>query len=151
MIGEAPGRGGDPSRACTGRFMDALVNAAGITRWRYLRAFERTNLLPSWPGKAGKGDAFPMAEAKRLAAETPTAGRTILLCGRRVATAFGVSAPFLACERRGGATFWVLPHPSGLNRWWNDPENKRRAGDLVRDLARPERSTVRRKKSTSSF
>lgn len=135
MIGQAPNGTGDPGKPCTGRFMNRLLEVSGVSKLRYLRVFERVNLVPEFPGKNGKGDAFPMAEARRRAAEMSVAGRTVVLCGRKVADSFGVGAPLLGRAERGGAVFYVLPHPSGRNRWWNDPENRRRAGRLIRDLA----------------
>lgn len=134
LIGQAPGRG-DPSRPCTGAFMRRIVAAAGISRTRYLRAFERVNLVAYWPGRSGSGDAFPAAEARVRTAEIDIRGRVVVLCGRRVAIAFGVRSPFLEPERLRGGLVYVLPHPSGRNRWWNRPENRTAAGALIRRLA----------------
>lgn len=146
MIGQAPNQHGDPLKPCTGRFMDFLCGVAGISRTRYLRAFERMNLLPAWPGKSGKGDAFPIEEARQKAAEIDMTGRVVVVCGQRAATAFGIKAAFLERVEQQGAVFYILPHPSGLNRWWNDLENRRRAGRLVRILvALPNRPTPARR------
>jgi hypothetical protein len=49
--------------------------------------------------------------------------RVAYLCGARVAAAFGVRGPVTPIFGRpvdlGGATAVVVPHPSGLNLWWN--------------------------------
>lgn len=37
---------------------------------------------------------------------------------------------------RKGETYAVLPHPSGVNRWWNEEENVARARDFLREAAR---------------
>lgn len=86
----------------------------------------------------------------------------IMLCGRAVATALGISTkyPFLTrlgmhdksrcvdqdgrCRRErrwyalddleravSGPEVLLLPHPSGLNRWWNDEVNILLAQDAV--------------------
>jgi hypothetical protein len=48
-----------------------------------------------------------------------------VLLGRRVAAAFGLaSAPYLEWTEARGRTWVVMPHPSGVNRWWNDEENR---------------------------
>ena len=134
LIGQAPSRLGDPAKPCTGRFMRFLCGVAGVSTLAYLRAFERRNLLPAWPGKSGKGDAFPMEEARAAAAGMDVRGRTVVCCGRKVAGAFGVRAGFLSETEKDGAAFVVLPHPSGVNRWWNSRSNRRRARRLLRRL-----------------
>lgn len=55
----------------------------------------------------------------------------------RVARAFRVPATscyYFARHRRGRAWWCVFPHPSGVNRWWNDPDNTRRAERYLRRL-----------------
>lgn len=54
--------------------------------------------------------------------------RTILL-GARVAKAFDLAA-LRVCEWYGDVA--VMPHPSGRNRWYNDPANVARAEDFLR-------------------
>lgn len=107
---------------------------------RLRRDFELTNLLDAYPGRSGaKGDAFPRAAAQR-AAEAVLARLTtdsrLILCGKGVARAFN---SFL--ERPGDWPYFqwklltniptvhavVVPHPSGVNRWWNEHENEVRA------------------------
>ena len=123
VIGEAPNRSGagsDPRDIfATGR----LAEYGDVAR------FERVNVLKSWPGEAGGGSAFPMTQARPAARELRSCqpiGRPFILVGTRVASAFG-------CRRRDYEYLeWiehldrklvVVPHPSGLNRWWNVPEN----------------------------
>lgn len=88
------------------------------------------NLLPEWPGSSGKGSLFPLVEAAEAAASlerSPELARSsvVLLCGKRVAAAFGEERrgyfePFARC----GRVWAVVPHPSGVNMWWNEPENR---------------------------
>jgi hypothetical protein len=94
------------------------------------------NLLPVFPGRAAKGDAFPMWKARIAARRTKLRGRTVLV-GRSVASAFGLRRiPFLVWFRLGAATVSVIPHPSGVCRWWNDPRNVSRAEEFLRPLAK---------------
>lgn len=49
-----------------------------------------------------------------------------ILCGRRVARAFGLAAdaPWMDWSPLDyGRLAAVLPHPSGLSRWWNESAN----------------------------
>lgn len=62
---------------------------------------------------------------------------TAILCGAKVHAAFGLvmRRPF-EVVRRGYIQLVLMPHPSGLNRWWNDPANV--------ELAKRELSKYRR-------
>jgi hypothetical protein len=35
-----------------------------------------------------------------------------------------------------GVSWYFVPHPSGRNRWYNDPTNRRAVGELLTSLAR---------------
>jgi hypothetical protein len=55
--------------------------------------------------------------------------KVVLLCGHRVASAFMIHrakyfVTDLECRRVAGLPTVVVPHPSGLNRWWNEPQNR---------------------------
>jgi len=65
-------------------------------------------------------------------------GDLIVMLGRRVARAFWQSdlAPLETVARIGGPTFLALPHPSGLNRWYNDPDHAEDARVVLRALWR---------------
>lgn len=94
--------------------------------------FDRRNLFPR-PVKAGK---WMSGIAKRLAErESFPGGSRVVLLGRRVAEAFDVldlaefrsHAPGESLgykHRLGGNVVNVVPHPSGRNRWFNDPRNR---------------------------
>jgi hypothetical protein len=128
--------------ALTGRAGRRLAGLAGMTMNEYLRGFERTNLIRRYPGSAGRGDAFPMPEAKVAAMmlRRELGGKRVVLLGRKVAEAFGYGkAEWFAWNRgfaRGVEFAWaVFPHPSGVNHWWNDFEYVRRAEKFMRGLA----------------
>jgi hypothetical protein len=101
--------------------------------------FEMINLLPRFPGvkpDGSKGDLFPAHLAKISASRLlpELRGRRVVLAGRSVAKAFDLRMDFL--EERGGAlgaeSVLLLPHPSGVNLWWNSPENRKRAREVLR-------------------
>ena len=142
IIGEAPARTGDPRRPLLGRTGSRLAALCGLALQDYARTFARVNVLERWPGKAGKGDAFDLPEARQRAAllrRRFVGGRLVVLLGRRTARAFGLDSAYLLPLRLSCATVVVLPHPSGINRWWNEPENVRRASRFLRRVAKEAR------------
>lgn len=141
IIGEAPSRTSDPRRPVTGRCGETLADFAGLSLAEFSRAFARANVFDEWPGSAGlKGDAFPIVHA-RVRADTRlrprfVRGRTVVLLGRRVARAFHISAEYFEAFGSYSATVYVVPHPSGINRWYNDAANVRKMRRFMRSLAR---------------
>ncbi len=73
-----------------------------------------------------------------LLEEKPSA--TILALGRHVQEAFDVSdaEPLERFSILGNWTMIAVPHPSGLNRWWNEPRNVLEATRVLRKAARGE-------------
>lgn len=141
IVGQAPSRSSDPDRPFSGRSgarLRDLLGAGAIER------AEKRNLLPRYPGrgaKAGKGDAFPRKAASQAAASLLTSleGAYVILVGVGVAEAFGFSRPVpLLCARYTlqDCAVLVIPHPSGVCRWWNDPANVRAARRTLRRFAR---------------
>ena len=126
ILGEAPGNYARPlvlypyPPNCTGH---RLMKLMGMTRFEYLHT-DRRNLFPAYPGKSGKGAAFPAAQARELArVMTPSlAGYNVLFIGLRLAAAFW-SDPVPLQWFEGMYRHAVVPHTSGVNRWWNDPCN----------------------------
>lgn len=131
LVGEAPCRkGGEPF---TGRAGKVLEDLAGFPP---RREFDCVNLLQQWPGQDGQGSAFPAHDAQVAAAAMLAVlpqGRVVVLAGKRVAGAFGIRAPeFLHWYLVRGKVVGVMPHPSGINRWLNDPANRSAAGAFLR-------------------
>ncbi len=134
LVGIAPSKSSDPAVPLGGRSGVFLACLLGMDRGAFLAAFDRVNLVGSWPGRSAgeKGDRAPPAADTRRSADSllrdgSMGGREVVLLGRQVAMAFGVgySTPFFAKTRlRPGleAEAWLLPHPSGVCRVWNDPE-----------------------------
>lgn len=139
IIGEAPARTGDPRRPLLGRSGGRLAALCGLELQDYRRAFARANVLERWPGRLAKGDAFDLPAARQRAAllrRRFVGGRLVVLLGRRTARAFGLDSAYFLPQRVACANVVVLPHPSGVNRWWNEPKNLARAARFLRRAAK---------------
>ena len=139
LVGQAPGRNGDPATPLlyggTGSKLTALF---GMSERQYLERFDRINVLDFWPGKSGKGDKFPTREATRSAAikSKQIIGRRVLFVGISPAAAFGFKPQPLRWRKFNGGIAAILPHPSGVNKWWNDPANRKTARRFMSSVAR---------------
>lgn len=153
MVGQAPSARGshDPRHALTGAPMRRLFRASGIELMQYVRTFERHNLVPGWegyrrvgePDSGSRFDARAAASSARVLADRLAGGRRLVCWGTTVAAAFlGGREPPAPLEWREDEVegldntydvrLAIIPHPSGLNRWWNTPENAAAAGAFVR-------------------
>jgi hypothetical protein len=75
------------------------------------------------------------SKATRLLYEAPFT--TFILLGRKVARAFGRrDQPFFERHHRSlmGHAIIVIPHPSGLNRLYNEPDIRARAVGILADF-----------------
>lgn len=146
LIGEAPGKNEHPPRPLEGRVGRRLATCAGISFEEFLERFDRTNLLSVRQDTKEKGFEFDhvaaKAEAERLHREVLQPGQTVVLLGRRVAKAFDMPPdPFVehlrwAWGQRGFIKMYVVPHPSGINRWFNEPTNVSQMNEFMRRIAR---------------
>lgn len=137
LVGQAPNENGDPELPLTGRAGRKLAELMGVSWRTYLMRTIRTNLIVEFPGKKGKGDAFPLDAAREAARawRVPGDAACVVLVGLKVAAAFGHGKVppcrmFLAefpCERPRHQHRLVpcvtVPHTSGINTWYNDPKN----------------------------
>jgi hypothetical protein len=104
------------------RMWTMLTELCGCRRQQYLDAFDRRNVLNSrvWDRRLAR------QEGPRLWREL--AGRTVVLLGREVVAAVGLQQPMPLVwhgpdEWRTGAQparWCYMPHPSGLNLWYNN-------------------------------
>lgn len=138
LIGEAPSRTSDPLRPLSGRCGEALAELAGVSTSDFRRRFALANVLSRWPGSSGaKGTAWRLVRARLEAARLAgrfVPGRTVVLLGKRTALAFGVRAGYFEQTPVGRATAVVVPHPSGINRWYNVAENVEKMRAFMRGL-----------------
>lgn len=139
IVGEAPGRKGRRAPVA-GRCGLTLARYAGLSPRAFYRTFARTNVLPTWPGAAAKkGARFPAKgariNARAIAQREFWSGRTIILLGKRVARAFLCRPEYFVGQATGGAMLYVVPHPSGVNAWYNAAENRDRTSRFMRTVA----------------
>jgi hypothetical protein len=134
LIGLAPGRIGDgePLAGLCGR---RLADLCDLDLDAYLARFDRINLYPC------QIDRLYLSEARRMAdrlAERVAAREIAVFLGSDVGRAFLVRSPFFQWTKlsRDCGDVVVAPHPSGRNRWWNNPANVRRARMFWRNLAK---------------
>lgn len=117
------------------------------------RDFDVRNLLDWYPGRAGKGSRLPLAEARWAAdvilAEIDLASwprPTFVWLGRRVADAFHVAGarnlPYLRRLVFVDFDAYVVPHPSRVNRWWNDRAHRAAARVFFREFVARELDRV---------
>jgi len=132
-----------------GRIGKRLALLMGTNEYNYRWYTRRENLLKQWPGSArSNGSAWNARLAAVAARRMEDKGlftipdSIVILLGRRVANAFHYSRAqwFYEFTRRsfldGAAlvTVVVAPHPSGANRWWNDPKNWNEAARFWRRI-----------------
>lgn len=143
IVGQAPGPRTDPSEPLSGPSGRRLAALCGLELPDFLARFDRVNLVFAHPGKLIKGDAFVGAVAAREAAFAlwpRIVGRRAVLLGHRVARAFHAGhLPYFRWHRlEDGTRIAIAPHPSGVNLWWNDPKNVKRARRFWHELAADE-------------
>lgn len=148
-----------PDRSGVAHSANRLLEFTGYTARAYLELFERTNLLERCPPRTRTraGREFPLDEARRAAVpfHHRARGRRVVVLGRRVASAFrwfyadekdregwraGTRAPVLewisarAEPVAGDFSAAIVPHPSGVNQWWNHETNRARARAFFAEL-----------------
>lgn len=144
LVGEAPSRkhGKRNLQVCLVCRTLNRQPVAGTMGWlrinhrqlfNFAMAAKHVNLLDEWPGPSGKGSAFPIDNARFSAAEMRVGFYSydaIFLAGKRVAKVFNVKEDYF--ERvPGDIEMYVVPHPSGINTWWNDPCNRETARQFL--------------------
>lgn len=133
FIGQGPAKDAEPYRPLEGHNAEKLARLLGILPAHFVNRYARINLNSEWIGKVGKGDVFDLAEGRRAAAVLLQGSWThYVLLGKQVAKSFDVREGFLETVHHGRKHFFILPHPSGINRWWNEPENVTSAGIELR-------------------
>lgn len=94
------------------------------------------NLLSPLPSKEASFDDHDRQEMKDNAWMTLLHARVtksrVVLCGSHVCESFGVPFTPLSLHKRENVILYVLPHPSGRNRWWNT--NSEAAREFVQSI-----------------
>jgi uracil-DNA glycosylase len=149
IIGEAPSKNEDPARIVPigGRIGRRLADCCGLSLEDFLNHFDRMNLLDARQDTKEKGFEFDVAAAMRRATMLRsewTSPRIVILLGSRVQQAFrfGQYPPFWPIALLNGVTVYVMPHPSGVNRWWNDLDNVLRASGFMRGIVSSTRASA---------
>lgn len=130
LIGEAP-RAGYPK---TGTSSSRVALLLGVDPGSLLDFIAWRNLFTEPQEGSGKGDAFPMERARERASKFRMRTDTVVFLGRRVAAAFGVKSKYFEWTKVRGKRAAVFPHPSGINRWWNDADNVDEARRFIRGI-----------------
>lgn len=166
IVGQAPSRSSDGMPPFHGRSGVRLARILGLEWPALAMSFRFANLLSRWPGYTGGnghgrpdgrrrhgGDEFdPTSDEALIAAGrllVASKGAVLVLCGRGVATAFGLPRrfPILTWRVMGGSTVGVLPHPSGVNHWWNAAGSEERARRFLSEALRMSRRQEQRRAS----
>lgn len=96
----------------------------GLPEGEYLESFDRSNLCDL---------RWSVREARGRAREILARGAPVVALGAKVARAFGAAFTPFAYYPLGPGVY-VLPHPSGLCRLWNEPGVRARARSLLLHL-----------------
>ena len=137
-----------PYSGASGRKLQGWMEQAGFPPGTLYEHFYLTSLTKCYPGPgaSGNGDRAPSATEIRLC--RPHLERelafvqpeVIITLGRLAASRFLGQKPLReivgkAFEQENW-TVVPLPHPSGVSRWLNDPENQRLVDDALARLSR---------------
>lgn len=102
-----------------------------------LETWSAVNLLPPDP-QGIPWDAKMATVVAKTWRERLAHYEFVVLVGQRAATAFGLSikTSFLMGQvfDLDGITATIVPHPSGLNRWWNDTSRVRELKKCLRSV-----------------
>lgn len=125
IVGEAPSATSDPETPISGECGKRLARYASLSLSDFQAKFARMNLIMKYPGKdeGSKGTRWDAATAKRFADVVDSKDRLVILLGLRVAAAFGFKADYLEEKPYRGGLFVIVPHPSGINQWYNKWRN----------------------------
>jgi uracil-DNA glycosylase len=144
IIGEAPSKNEATERPIEGRIAKRLAKCAGLSLEEFLEHFDRVNLLHVRQDTKDKGFLFDLPAAKVEATRIVTTikpHQVVILLGGRVAEAFGIHHEYFVEVPLGEGFAYIVPHPSGVNRWWNSPYNVRNASVFMHSIIYAAKST----------
>jgi uracil-DNA glycosylase family 4 len=148
ILGQAPGVvEGEERRPWRGRAGQTLRRWLDMDEAEFYATFYCASVTRCYPGRAasGGGDRMPAAREQELCAFWRDwelrllRPRLIVAVGglaiRRLLGLTSLDAAVGECFEHDGAVVVPLPHPSGVSRWLNRPENRarvERAVELIR-------------------
>lgn len=151
FVGQAPSQF-TVDKPWTGDAGVRLAKLCDVSHAEMLKIFDFINVLDYYPGrhKSGKGDVWPIRDAERAATDLWLSNRLssrVVFVGNNVCKAFRVVYPrHFWWQLLRPATLPKLPlrlvtsipHPSGLNRYYNDPGCVKNAVTFLADLTQRE-------------
>lgn len=136
IVGEAPSNA--QARRCPleGKSGNRLAALAGMSFQELSRLTIIINATNGYARRRGKGRTINARAAKKFFANELLDMRPsiVLVLGKRLAHAAGLRKEYFIEQCLVGAKAYVFPHPSGVNRWFNDPANEFRACKFLRKL-----------------
>lgn len=130
LVGMGPGSDDDPPLALSPWVANStgarLAELTGFDPQTYLDTFARINLCGT--AEFDWRAAQHMAQSLRCCGLLE--GRKVVCLGPKVWYAFMEDREVKLCVWHGRYA-WI-PHPSGRNRWYNDPENRARVQEFFR-------------------
>ena len=134
LIGPVPPRNGEDELPFSGRDgtrVRELLHCA--TEEEFRDKWDTMYLIPRWPGLSGRRERWPARLAQVLASRIVFCAKVALVCGC-AAEVFNLTPYFneypLSVLSGRPVPGFAIPHPSGVNRYWNSEENKRKAAEF---------------------
>ena len=144
ILGQAPGIvEGEERRPWRGRAGQTLRRWLGMDEEPFYATFYCASVTRCYPGRAtgGGGDRTPSAREQELCSfwhewelELVRPRLIVPVGGLAIRRLLGLTSLDASVRERiehGDAVAVPLPHPSGVSRWMNLPENKRRVDQAV--------------------
>ncbi len=144
LLGQAPGVvEGEQGRPWRGRAGQTLRRWLGLDEETFYATFYCASVTRCYPGRAaaGGGDRTPAAREQELCSFWRESELRLLqprlivpVGGLAIRRLLGLSSLDGTVGQRfdqAGAVAVPLPHPSGVSRWMNEPENQRRVERAV--------------------
>lgn len=119
--------------ALSGASGQAIARLLDIPLAAFLRCSCRQNLNRRFLGRKSRGDSFDRVEGTITANKILLNDRfrKVVVLGREACECFALSYQPLSAFLHLNKLFFVLPHTSGLNLWWNSKRNQQQAAKAL--------------------
>jgi uracil-DNA glycosylase len=118
-----------PEHALSGDSGRRLAAMIGVPLADFLESTDRMNVVDT-PDEWGDKQRVQWGLVQVVGAMRD---RDVILLGGKVSRALGIYIPRFEWSARAGSRIAVMPHPSGRNRFWNDPDNVEKAEAFLRE------------------